>query len=142
MRRALAVVLVAALAFTPSPASAHDSLVAATNRFRHNHGLARLWATDNLDRLAHERVRQIVGDGFFHRFDWVNHTRCEVGGENLAYRKPALEDGRVRWFMDAWKDSPTHRAMMLGKGWKRMGAAIFIAPDGAMYGVQLFCDPR
>jgi uncharacterized protein YkwD len=144
MRRILAAVLAAAVLVSVNvlPATAHDGLIWATNRFRLNHGLPWLWTNDNLDRLAHQRARQIVGDGFFHRFDWVNQTHCEVGGENLAYRMPALDSHRIGWFMDAWRDSPTHRDMMLGRGWKRMGAAIYVAPDGAMYGVQLFCNPR
>jgi uncharacterized protein YkwD len=144
MRRLLAAALAAVLLLTAAqPAYAHDWLVSRTNAFRVDHDLRPLRTNDNLDRLAHRRARQIVGDGFFHSFEWVNQTHCEVGGENLAYRKPALPYGeRVAWFIEAWKNSPTHRALMLGTGWRRMGAAIYVAPDGAMYGVQLFCDPR
>lgn len=140
-RKAIAVVLALILWFVPTLTEGNSGINWRTNYFRLNHDRKALRTNDNLQRLAMLRAKEIVND-WSHQFWWLNQTKCKVGGENIAMRRPALLDSseRAKWFVEAWKDSPTHRETMLGRGWDRQGSAIFISPDGAMWGVQIFCD--
>lgn len=128
-------------ALIPSAVSAHDGINRLTNEFRIERGRRPLRTNDNLQRIANDRARAIYYNGFYHDFSWWSRTRCSAIGENIAYRRPALERARGRWFFKAWRDSRPHRHNMLGWGWRRHASAIFLAPDGGMYGVQLFCKP-
>ena len=140
MRRLAAALLVALMltAGTAPPVVAHDGFVRAVNRFRLNHDRPPLKTNANLDRIAHIRARQIV-TAFHHDFWWWSETNCGWVGENIAYRKPPPEKP-IRWLMRAFKNSPFHRANMLGD-WRRIGAA-YLVRDGGLWGVQVFCKPR
>lgn len=140
MRRAVAIALSIILVLPPEPALAHNELDALTNDFRERNGRVTLTTPDNLRDLAQQRAREIAED-FRHEFWWVNHTSCAVGGENIGWARPPTDPGtRADWFFSAWRQSDSHRAMMLGAGWRRMGSSIMVIGD-TMYGVQLFCDP-
>lgn len=144
MRRlaATALAVIVLTVSTVPPVLAHDGINRLTNQYRVEHGRSLLRTNDNLNRLARLRVRQIPYR-FTHDFWWMRQTKCEYGGENIAMRRPATAPGtRARWFVNAWIESPTHEHNILGWGWKRTGSAIYITPDGAMWGVQIFCDPR
>lgn len=121
----------------PGLAQAHDGIHRLTNEFRQENARKRLRTNDHLNWLARRRARQIVGD-FSHQFWWGDRTRCRGTSENIAYRIPAVEGFKARWFVSAWIGSDVHRRNMLGQ-WDRMGSAIYVAPNGGMYGVQLFC---
>ena len=144
MRRLVAALLAAVLLTVTAtePATAHGNLVDATNDYRLAHGRRALKTNDNLDDIAHIRARQIARD-FRHDFWWWGETNCERIGENIAYHNPALGwPERIDWFVEAWAGSPLHDELMLSRRWWRMGAAIYVSPDGAMWGVQIYCEPR
>lgn len=137
-RRSGAFFVALVLALAPAQAFAHAGINRLTNDFRVDHGLRPLRTNDNLVRLARIRAEQI-SRVWGHQFWWLNQTSCKWGGENIAMRRPATEPGtRARWFFRMWRDSTSHREQMLGH-YHRMASAIYISPDGAMWGVQIFC---
>lgn len=138
MRRLVAALLAAVLltASNVAPVAAHNDLLWRINHYRENHELRRLRTNDNLHDIAHLRARQIVTD-FNHDFWWWSRTGCEWVGEIIAYRKPA-PDNPSGWLFRAWRNSPPHRATMLGD-WGRAGASYVITADGALYGAVIFC---
>lgn len=142
MRRVLLpVILATLLALLPGLALANTGINAKVNAFRTAHGLRALHTSDNLDHLAVIRSHQIV-TRFTHDFWWLNYTACESGGEVIAWRSPPLPKAkRAWWFVNAWKESALHRAILLGSAWRRIGSAIYVT-NHTMYGVALFCDPR
>lgn len=137
--RVAAALLAGAMALTPSLALGHDGIDRRTNSFRERNGRHELRTPSWLRHVARQRVRQLDDGGFYHRFDWLNGTPCRAGGENLAYRKPPPENPGL-YFFRAWRESYSHRKVMLGRGWDAMASAVWLAPDGRMYAVQLFCD--
>lgn len=136
-RAGIAFVLAGLIALLPSVTLAQQQIDHQTNVLRRENGLRRLPTNDNLIRLARMRARQISRN-WGHNFAWMSQTRCSWAGENIAYRNPP-PDSPARWLFEVWRDSKPHLANMLGD-FDRMGSAIFFAPNGGMYGVQLFCE--
>lgn len=139
MRKIIALVLAGALSLAVvSPATANTNIDGFTNAYRVRHGLPQLKTTDRLHFLASQRARQIV-DAFQHDFAWMSKLKrdnlCGVG-ENIAWRRPKA-GWPAKWAFEAWRDSPSHRENMLG-GWSHQASAIYFAPDGGMYAVQIF----
>ena len=116
---------------------AHDRLEDLTNDFRQDRGLNRLRTPSHLHWVAKLRARELYRVGFFHDFSWISRVGGCSWGENLMYRRPAVDGGRAWHVFQAFKRSKTHRRTMLGN-WNRLGAHIYLAPDGGMYAVQLF----
>lgn len=138
--RAAALLLAVAAALTPSLGLGHDGIDARTDRFRAEHGRRELRSPDWLHDLARARARALWRLGFYHAFYWVP-SRCGSGGENLAYREPPPERPG-RYFFRAWRGSDPHRRNMLRRGCDVTASHAWVAPDGRMYAVQLFCDLR
>lgn len=137
LKTALAAALVLILA-TTSTVFGHDGIDRLTNEFRQSQGSDWLWTDSNLYQLARIRAQQI-STNFEHNFWWWGRTDCAWVGENIAWRRPVVDTNKAEWFVEAWKDSPTHRENMLNPRWETQGSAIYISDDGGMYGVQLFC---
>lgn len=132
---ALALALILALS-APLLTVAHRGIDWRTNGYRAAHDLRRLPISTRLHDLAARRARQISVN-WGHDFWWGPKSGCTGGwGENIAYRNPP-PDNPGRWFFRAWRDSLPHREVMLGR-WSRMASAVYVAPNGGMYAVQLF----
>lgn len=132
--RSLAAVITALL-LVVSTAVAHDGVDALTNDFRAQNGLHSLQTSPILTQFAEQRAREIVSD-FSHDFGWWDASGCRGVGENIHYRIPAASDP-ASYSVQAWINSPGHRANMLGD-WDVQGSAIYLAPNGGHYAVQLF----
>lgn len=146
MKRLTKALMVAGLVLTmltalTDPAMAHSGIDWRTNKYRAWHGLRQLPVSSVLYQIARQRSRQIVGN-FSHDFWWWGRSGCDWVGENIAYRRPKPDNVGL-YFFRAWRDSPPHRVVMLGR-WSVMASAVYLAPDGGAYAVQLFgsgCDP-
>lgn len=140
-RRIARLILAALLGFIlaaalTTVAEGHERLDRLTNRYRVAHDLHRLKYSARLHYLARKRAREIVTN-FSHQYWWINRSRCtRAWGENIMYRIPAPEH-RALYAFRAFRDSPPHRANMLGR-YTHRGSAIYVAPNGGMYVVQLF----
>lgn len=115
---------------------ANTTLDGLTNSLRQANGLAQLQTSQRLTALAQERARQIVSD-FSHNFWWLDDSGCtQAWGENIMYLIPAA-DNPAQYAYEAFRDSPTHYANMVGD-YTHQGSAVFIAANGGQYVVQLF----
>ena len=132
--------------------SAASEVVRLTNSARSQNGYAALVEDGALSDAAAVRAREIA-----HSF---SHTRpsgasfssalSESGvsylraGENIAYgqRTPqAVMNGQksASEVVNAWMNSPDHRANILNSSYSRIGSAS-VNIDGTLYWVQLFAD--
>jgi len=119
--------------------AARAAVTCRINRQRRAHGLAPVTAEPRLSRMAARHARAMVRLGFF------SHTA--PGGRTLADRLRAARYGAriageaLAWgqgtratpaaIVRAWMHSPPHRAVLLGRGYRRVG--IGVAP-GSPYG--------
>lgn len=112
----------AVLAAAPAPAAAssvEDQLVAAVNEYRGAHGLRPLRIATSLERTSDRTARRIL------RTDEVRHSRpinrrYRRTGENLAWE--AGRTAEVRHVVQMWAESAPHRAIMLSRGVRWIGA--------------------
>jgi len=110
----------------------NHQVLAAVNRFRAAHGLARLHESPALDRAARQHSLQMGRDGYFAHtsadgtafwrrirryFSARNYSYWSVG-ENLLWSSPSVDPGRA---LTMWMHSPEHRANMLSSTWSRIG---------------------
>ena len=148
---------------SPPPVAARDSgvssstsewlLTALTNRTRTDADLPALEVDDRLATIARWRSEDMaVRDYFSHSippgnrkvFDTMTaRGYCyEVAGENIGWLGGA-DDGAEAWVHQKFLESPTHRAVLLGKAWDVIGIGSFKRADGRKYWTVLFaaaCD--
>lgn len=124
---------------------------ARVNDVRARHGLGRLRADPALAQAARAHGRAMAEHGFFAHESSLpglatpaDRVRAEGAayegvGENLALRSEAI--ATAEGFVDAWMNSPGHRANILTPGWQTTGVGVFAARDGVVYATQLFGVP-
>lgn len=152
----LAVLALSAAATAGSPTKAHalancdvpevsldadeQAVIALLNTYRANHGLGNLTVDTTLVRAATWMSIDLSSRSAFSHTDslgrspWARMADCGVaspGGENIAAGTPLASPAAV---FEAWKNSPPHNAIMLGKEFTRVGIARHTAP-GSRYGV-------
>lgn len=108
-----------------------DAIIHETNQLRGQHGKRPLQKHDKLTKAAQRRaVAQARSGGISHN-GWLKALRAigwnRGAGENLAYG----QDGAVE-VVEAWADSPGHRANMLAGDFRYIGVGV------ASNGRQLF----
>jgi uncharacterized protein YkwD len=115
---ALLVCVGALLAATPAvsaPTMMEKRLIAQINDVRADHGLRKLRVGARIQRGAHAWARHLL------RADSFHHARLAARtGENLAW-------GTCNWFspgqaVRAWLRSPSHRALLLDRRFRAVGA--------------------
>ncbi len=96
-------------------------IVGAINRARARHGLPRLHAGGRLSRAADLHSRDMLAGDFFAHGSFVQRvrrfTRSRRVGETLAYNS-RCDGGR---FVRMWLGSPSHRAVLLSRTFRRVG---------------------
>lgn len=117
-----------------------QAVIALLNTYRANHGLGNLTVDATLVRAATWMSIDLSSRSTFSHTDslgrspWARMADCGVaspGGENIAAGTPLASPAAV---FEAWKNSPPHNAIMLGKEFTRVGIARHTAP-GSQYGV-------
>jgi len=125
-------------------------VLAATNRHRAENGLPALTSNATLDQAARNKLTDMFDQQYFEHVspdgrgpadvvDNVGYQYLRVG-ENLALGNYANDDALVQ----AWMDSPGHRANILHEGFTEIGLAV--APGTfeehrTWLGVQTFAFP-
>jgi len=136
-----------------SSSTSEGRLTALTNRTRVDAGLPVLEVDDRLATIARWRSEDMaVRDYFSHSIPPENRKvfdamtargYCyEVAGENIGWLGGA-DDGAEAWIHQKFLESPTHRAVLLGKAWDVVGIGSFKRADGRKYWTVLFaaaCD--
>lgn len=101
-------------------------VVEKTNKARVENGAQALVVDCRLMSSARRHARRMAREMSLH------HSSDKVA-ENVAAGQPTAEEAVVVWLA-----SPGHRANILNRGYRRIGVAGFIGPDGRAYWVQQF----
>ena len=122
--------------------SAASEVVRLTNSARSQNGYAALVEDGALSEAAAVRAREIARSFSHTRPSGASFSSAlsESGvsylraGENIAYGQKSASE-----VVNAWMNSPGHRANILNSSYSRIGSAS-INIDGTLYWVQLFAD--
>jgi uncharacterized protein YkwD len=121
------------------------SLLEDINALRASHGLRPLRLSRGLQAAASAHSCEMAADGYFdhpsadgaafwqrvRRFYGTRRYRVWVVGENLMWGSPGLSGRTV---LDAWLQSPEHRANLLSPDWREIGiAAEHVARGPGLY---------
>lgn len=122
--------------------SAASEVVRLTNSARSQNGYAALVEDSALSEAAAVRAREIARSFSHTRPSGASFSSAlsESGvsylraGENIAYGQKSASE-----VVNAWMNSPGHRANILNSSYSRIGSAS-VNIDGTLYWVQLFAD--
>lgn len=122
--------------------SAASEVVRLTNSARNKNGYAALVEDGALSDAAAVRAREIARSFSHTRPSGASFSSAlsESGvsylraGENIAYGQKSASE-----VVNAWMNSPGHRANILNSSYSRIGSAS-VNIDGTLYWVQLFAD--
>ncbi|MEK7153969.1 MAG: CAP domain-containing protein [Patescibacteria group bacterium] len=133
-----------------APIFAKEEIVSQTNAFREFLGLGDLKENSVLDQAASQKLQNMISSQYFAHTSptgvspwyWieVNKYGYVYAGENLAIGFLTAKDT-----VDAWGNSPTHRANLANPNFKEMGVAVAPAKIQNSEGflvVQLFGTPK
>ncbi len=124
--------------FTPSESSLHEAnaTLALVNSRRATAGLRELVWDNRLVQAAQVRAQE-AAERFSHTrpndTEWWTVNSEIMYGENLT--KGYFDAPTV---VQAWMDSPSHRANIENGSFSSMGVAIFQAPNGSWFWAQAF----
>lgn len=126
-----------------------EEVIQLTNEYRAQQGLPLLKINPQLMAAAKYRADDMSKTGIFsHTAATTSATKLAKDfikskgysslqeGENLAQQFPD-----ARSTVEAWKASPTHKAVMSTKAYQDIGVAVTPRKDGGYYVVQLFAQP-
>jgi len=133
-----------------APIFAKEEIVSQTNAFREFLGLGDLKESSVLDQAASQKLQNMITNQYFAHtsptgvspWHWieVNNYKYVYAGENLAIGFVTAKDT-----VDAWENSPSHRANLANPNFKEIGVAVAPAKiqnsDGFLV-VQLFGTPK
>jgi hypothetical protein len=108
---------------------AERQLVAEINQARSVHGLRPVASNTNLVRAARFHSHDMVSHDYFaHGVFWKRVNRFGASGtrlgENLAW--DSSQDGAAQTLVQAWLDSPEHRAVLLSRAFNQVGVGVAI----------------
>jgi uncharacterized protein YkwD len=112
------------------------ALLCLHNKVRAQNGVRPLQENARLQRAAHRHSRDMIAGRYFEhtapggstmvdRIVRARYVRADEGwmlGENLAWGTGAL--GTPRGAMEAWMESPGHRANVLKRGFRELGVGV------------------
>jgi len=114
-----------------------------TNIERQKAGVSELLSTDELKKTASIRAKEIIEFISHDRPDGrsgetvyrENNVKYKIAGENIAAGPRTPEE-----VVNAWMDSPGHRANILKPAFNYLGVGIEMDPTGWLYWTQNFTD--
>ncbi|MUV37596.1 uncharacterized protein JNUCC1_01402 [Lentibacillus sp. JNUCC-1] len=119
-----------------------SAVISLTNEEREKLGLDPLIADETLTRVALEKARSMQQDGYFSHnsptygspFEMMNQfgVTYKSAGENIARGQPAPQE-----VVNAWMDSPGHRANIVNRNYTHIGVG-YVA--NGHYWSQMFIE--
>lgn len=103
-----------------------QELIEATNEQRVRYGLSPLRPDPQLILSARRHARWMTVRRS------LQHTTAPVA-ENIA-----MGQRNTREAIRSWMNSPGHRANILGRGYRSLGVAAYVTPEGTIYWCQQF----
>ena len=132
------------------PVFAKEEIVSQTNTFREFLGLGDLKENPVLDQAASQKLQNMITNQYFAHtsptgispWHWIeiNNYGYIYAGENLAIGFLTAKDA-----VDAWENSPSHRANLANPNFKEIGVAVApakIQNNEGFLVVQLFGTPK
>jgi uncharacterized protein YkwD len=110
-----------------SPSAQELAILRAVNRIRATHGRRPLGLGPALHRAARSHSVDMARRGYFDHGPFVQRlrrfgVRSQVVGENIAYAsEPGFSASVV---LQMWMTSPPHRAVLLDRGFRRIGVGV------------------
>jgi uncharacterized protein YkwD len=105
----------------PRVDSGERAVVRAINKARGQHGIKRLRSAPRLARAADVHTRSMLVRNYFSHGAFAQRVRRYVSfrriGETIAWSSRCSARGIVRM----WLNSPGHRAVLLSRGYRRVG---------------------
>ncbi|MFJ2898575.1 CAP domain-containing protein [Streptomyces sp. NPDC087218] len=118
----------------PASSSAQAAVLALVNQERAKVGCSPLTASSSLASLAQDFSRDMAARGFFDHTDpdgrspWDRASKAGVKG--LAAENIARGQADAQAVMEAWMDSPGHRANILNCDYKTLGVGVHQGSGG------------
>lgn len=135
-----------AISATSSIKSFEDEVVKLVNKERSRRGLQTLQANWEIARVARYKSQDMINKRYFSHISPTYGSpfkmmesfgiRFSAAGENIAYGQNT--PARV---MNAWMNSPGHRANILSRTYSRIGVGLAKNKYGVCYWTQLFTKP-
>jgi hypothetical protein len=132
------------------PIFAKEEIISQTNTFRKILGLEELKESPILDQAASQKLQDMINGQYFAHTSpkgispwyWfeLNNYNFIYAGENLAIGFTTAKET-----VDAWKNSPSHRANLANPNFKEIGIAVAparIQNNEGILVVQLFGTPQ
>jgi uncharacterized protein YkwD len=126
-----------------SISAAEKSVLTLTNRRRASAGLVGLRWDSRLAGLARERAAYMAKTGEFSHtqangtnvFDMIQaaHITWYGAGEIIAWNTAAALDYSAAFAVQGWMGSPTHRSIVMSKGYNYVGFGLAISSSGKRY---------
>jgi uncharacterized protein YkwD len=117
----LAAVVPAAQAGGPRLDGGERSVVRAINRARSHHGLRRLHAGRRLARAADVHTLHMLVANYFSHGAFSQRVRRYVGYRRIGETIAMTSRCSARRVVRMWLNSPGHRAVLLSRGFGRVG---------------------
>jgi len=126
--------------------SLEDQVITLVNKERAARGLAALKTNWELSRVARLKSQDMIDKNYFSHtsptygspFSMMQKfgLRFSAGGENIAYGQRTPQE-----VMNAWMNSPGHRANILSSAYTHIGVGAAKKSNGTLYWTQLFMKP-
>ena len=111
----------AAQAGGPRLDAGERAVVRAINRARAHHGLRRLHGGRRLSRAADVHTRHMLAANFFAHGAFATRVRRFVGYRRIGETLAMLSRCSAARVVRMWLNSPPHRAVLLSRGFSRVG---------------------
>jgi uncharacterized protein YkwD len=119
---------------TDEVTAARAQILSLVNQQRASAGCSPLTASSALDRLAQNFSEDMAARGFFDHTDPDGHTPWDraaaLGITNLGGENIARGQADAQAVMDAWMNSPGHRANILNCDYRTLGVGIHFGAGG------------
>ncbi len=103
-----------------------DALLRELNRVRAQHALPAVRADRGLGGAAGAHSRDRARRRYFSHGPWTTRVKAASGrarsvGEVIGWISAGNATGEAAWMVRSWMGSPPHRAVLLGRGFHRVG---------------------
>ena len=103
--------------------SGERAVIRAINRARHAHGLRGLRASRRLARAADAHSRNMLRANFFAHGAFTQRVRRYTHARRIGETIAMTSRCSARTVVRMWMNSPSHRAVLLSRGFRRVGVA-------------------
>jgi uncharacterized YkwD family protein len=131
---------------TKSLTSYEQQVFELVNRERASRGLATFKYSNNVAHVARLKSQDMINKKYFSHtsptygspFEMMEQfgLRFSAAGENIAYGQRTAAE-----VMNAWMNSPGHRANILSSAYTTIGVGVAKAANGTLYWTQMFINP-